>query len=265
MKKPRELGRIVSIPIESVEPNPAQPRKIFSKRELLSLSDSIRQNGLMQPITVRKKGSSYELISGERRLRASKEAGLREIPAMVVSASEERSAVLAIVENMQREDLNFFETAEAIRLLLDRFGFSRTEAAEALSLSTPALSNKLRILNLTSEEKELILSSGLCERHARALLKIDDEALRKKALNEIIKKGLNVASCEDYIDTLLTPKIKKRRLILVKDVRLFINTITKAVDTMKAAGIKAEIKKEANDGKIEFIISIHSGAELKAQ
>ena len=265
MKRSKETARVVLIPVGSIVPNPFQPRRIFSEKELLALSDSIRQNGLMQPITVRKIKDGYELISGERRLRASKEAGLSEIPSIVVSADEERSAVLAIVENMQRENLNFFETAEAIRLLIDRFGFSRSEAARQLSLSTPALSNKLRILTLDSDEKEMILSSGLCERHARALLKIENETLRKKALSEIIRKGMNVSCAERYIDTLITPKIKKRHLVFVKDVRLFLNTINKAVDTMKASGIKADFKKEAFDDRIEFTVSIPTEVAAKAQ
>ena len=181
--KEKQVNRVISIHINEIFPNPNQPRTEFNEQELQQLSDSIRVNGLLQPLTVRKNVyQQYELISGERRLRASKLAGLTEIPAIVVDTDERQSAIFALIENIQRADLNFFEEAIAIKNLISEWNITQEEASERLGKAQSTLANKLRLLKLGSEEQQMILQNGLTERHARALLKINDEKKRKSGM-----------------------------------------------------------------------------------
>ncbi|MDD6235888.1 MAG: ParB/RepB/Spo0J family partition protein [Clostridiales bacterium] len=256
--KEKQINKVISININEILPNPNQPRTEFNEQELQQLSDSIRINGLLQPLTVRKNiYNKYELISGERRLRASKLAGLTEIPAIVVDTDERQSAIFALIENIQRADLNFFEEALAIKNLISEWNITQEEASERLGKAQSTLANKLRLLKLNDEEQQMILQNGLTERHARALLKINDEEKRSQALIHIIEKKMNVIQAETYIEQLLSaPKPEKKRILIIKDVRLFINTINKALDTMKRAGIQAETQKKQNDEFIEYVVRI---------
>ena len=250
------VSKVYLLPISEIVPNKSQPRRHFDPNELEELSQSIKENGLIQPITVKRLLGGYELISGERRLRASAMAGLVKIPAIVVSATEEESALFALIENLQRSDLNPFETAAAIKALITEWGVTQEEAAKKLSMSQPALANKIRLLSLTPFEQELIIDSGLTERHARALIRLNSSTDRLCAIEEIRKRKLNVSQTERMINEFLSHKKRKKPIIYVKDVRLFVNTIHKAVDVMHTAGIDADFKKIEHKDTIEFSITV---------
>ncbi|MCL2003934.1 MAG: ParB/RepB/Spo0J family partition protein [Oscillospiraceae bacterium] len=259
-----ESRRVHMIKADDIRRNPYQPRSYFDEDGLNDLSESIRQYGILQPLTVRRgERGGFELVAGERRLRASRLAGLREVPCIVLDATEKQSGVLALVENLQRCDLDFFEEAEGIRRLIRQFGLSQDEAARRLGKSQPAVANKLRLLRHPSEVADAIRRHGLTERHARALLRIEDSDSRLEAVDAIAKGKLNVAQTEEYIERLLDPKPPGpepkrgiRTLYIFKDIRLFLNTVTRAVDTMKRSGVNASIDKEEADGRIRLTITI---------
>lgn len=256
----RELGKIIDISVNLIRPNPNQPRQYFDSSQLTSLAKSISQDGIIQPLTVRKVNNYFELISGERRLRAAKLAGLRSVPCIVVDITDERSAVLALIENIQRSDLNFFEEAEAISVLIQEYGMTQEDAAIRLGMAQSTIANKLRLLKLSSIEKKMIISNNLSERHARALLKVSSEEKRSQVLTYIIDNNLTVNAAEKYISSLETKeKIKasyKKRSPVLRDVKLFFNTVDKAVNVMKLAGVDAQVKKKHHDGLIEYTILI---------
>ncbi len=253
-----DKNKVIQVNIESILPNPAQPRRVFNEQELLALSRSIRTNGLLQPITVRKTNQGYELIAGERRLRACKIAGLSTIACIVNDCSPETSAVLAMTENLQRQDLQIFEEAEGIRKLIEQWNVTQEEAAMRLGKSQSTLANKLRLLRLSEEERAKITREGLTERHARALLRINDEKMRAKTLNEIIAKNLNVQQTDELIERLLSgrKKTKAKHIFIVKDVRVFFNTINHAIEAMKLSGINAQTRRDETDEYIECIVRI---------
>ena len=260
MFKSRDKLKLLRLPVDHILPNPSQPRKVFDEDELVSLAQSIRENGLLQPVTVcRSADGTYLLVAGERRLRAAKLAGLREIPALLTDCDRENSAVLALLENLQRQDLNVFEEANALLRLLREWEITQEEAARRLGMSQSALANKIRLLRLTPEEQELILEQGLSERHARALLKIDDVALRRRVLENVIQRGLNVSQTETLIASLSLPREtppRGRRTFVAKDVRLFLNTIDHAVATMQTAGIPAQTRRTETDDYFECTVRI---------
>lgn len=261
----RELGKIVDIPIDFVKPNPNQPRRHFDSQELTSLAKSISQDGIIQPLTVRRVEKYFELISGERRLRAGKIAGLKTVPCIIVDISDKRSAILALIENIQRADLNFFEEAEAIAMLIQEFNITQEETAMRLGMAQPTIANKLRLLKIPPHERAMIFNNKLTERHARALLKINDETKRREVLNYIIENNLTVDATEKYIKSFeekekIEESYKKRSPIL-KDIKLFFNTVDKAVKVMQLAGVDAEVKKQKHDGLIEYTILITDNKE----
>ncbi|MGN0601626.1 MAG: ParB/RepB/Spo0J family partition protein [Oscillospiraceae bacterium] len=263
----RELGKIVDIPIEMVRPNPNQPRRHFDSQELASLAKSISQDGIIQPLTIRRVDRYFELISGERRLRAAKIAGLRSVPCIIVDISNQRSAVLALIENIQRSDLNFFEEAQAISLLIKEFGLTQEETAMRLGMAQSTVANKLRLLKLTAQERQIIFKNKLTERHARALLKIEDEGKRNAVLAHVIENGLTVDETEKYIQSLekqdqVRESYQKRSPIL-KDIKLFFNTVDKAVKVMRLAGVDAEVKKSRHDGIIEYTVLVPEKKEAE--
>lgn len=255
-------NKISDIPIIKIRPNKAQPRKTFNEDELKALSLSIAENGILQPLTVRKvSAAEYELIAGERRLRASVIAGLRKVPCIVIKCSDKESAVYALLENLQRCDLGMFEEARGISRLIRRYGLTQEEAAAKLGKSQSTVANKLRLLRLTYEEQEWIVNAGLSERHARALLRISNETVRREALSKIISDNLNIRQTENLVSILLNscPKSEKSKGIskaVIKDVRIFVNTINKAIDTMRLAGIDAQSNKTDTDNFIEYTIKI---------
>lgn len=255
-------NKISDIPIIKIRPNKAQPRKVFNEEDLNALSQSIAENGILQPLTVRKVSTTeYELIAGERRLRASVMAGLRKVPCIVIKCSEKESAVYALLENLQRSDLGMFEEARGVSRLIRRYGLTQQEAAVKLGKTQSTIANKLRLLRLSYEEQEWIENADLSERHARALLKLGDEGARREALSKIISENLNVQQSENLINLMLnsSPKNNKKQgtsKAVIKDVRIFVNTINKAIDTMRLAGIDAQSDKTDTDNFIEYTIRI---------
>lgn len=264
----RELGRIIDVSITDIVPNPHQPRKHFAIDELTSLAKSISKEGIIQPLTVRRDNVGFELISGERRLRAAKLAGLRSVPCIVINADQRRSSVLALIENIQRADLNCFEEAEAISRLINEGGLSREEAAAHLGMAQSTLANKLRLLKLSPSEQDIIREKRMGERHARALLKIQDENIRKETLIKAAEGGWTVETLEKYIMRMEREEAKKssyeKRSVMLKDVRLFFNSVNKALNVMKMAGIEAETKKTEYEDYIEYIIKIPNEDKTKS-
>lgn len=261
----RDDNKVLLIPTISIRPNKTQPRKNFDEQELKSLSQSIVQNGILQPLSVRRINSTeFELVAGERRLRAAIMAGLSKVPCVVLKCTDKESAVFALIENIQRRDLGMFEQARGIARLIRKYGLTQEQAAIQLGKKQSTIANKLRLLRLTFEEQEWIISASLSERHARALLRIDDEQLRREALSHIIADNLNVNQTEAYVTDVLmrrcaTPtvsKVKPEKKIVVKDVRIFVNTINRAVDTMRLSGINATSSKSETDEYIEYTVKI---------
>jgi ParB family chromosome partitioning protein len=256
-------NKICEIPTIKIRPNKTQPRKIFDEDKLRDLSRSIEENGILQPLTVRKiSQNEYEIIAGERRLRAAVMAGLSRVPCIIIKCNDRDSAMLALIENLQRCDLGIFEEARGISRLIRRYGITQEQAAKRLGKSQSTIANKLRLLNLSYDEQDWIVQAGLSERHARALLKIYDQELRKEALSNIIARNLNVSQTEEMIDKLLYNNSVKEvvqkgtRKIVIRDIRIFINTINKAVDTMKQAGIDAVCNHIDSGDYIEYTVKI---------
>ena len=254
--------RVLSIPVDMIERNPNQPRKVFDEAPLFELAESIRVCGIIQPLNVRKIAEGkYELISGERRLKASKLIGMKTVPAIVMTVEEETSAVIALIENLQREDLSFFEEALAYEKLIRNYAFTQDALAFKLGKSQSAIANKMRLLKLSDDIKAKVVEYKLTERHCRALLKIDNENMRVKVLNTIIAKNMNVTETENYVEELkrkntAIEKKEKRVIPLFKDIRIFSNTVKQAVDMMKKAGVNADSKKKETDDYIEYLIRI---------
>lgn len=257
--------RVLYLPVERICPNPNQPRRFFEEAALKELSESIRQYGILQPLTVRRSANGYELIAGERRLRAAKLAGLHEVPCLLARAEEESSSVLALIENLQRRDLHYFEEAAAIAKLITAYGLSQEQAAEKLGKSQSAVANKLRLLRLSPDCALMLRQNNLSERHARALLRLSDEEERLSALREIVERGYNVAQTEEYIESLLketavTPPPRKPTYI-IKDVRIFLNGVRRQLGIMQRAGIHANAEREDTDEEIRLVIRIPKQAE----
>lgn len=262
---PEEVQRIAT---EKLLPNPYQPRKQFKSEELLSLAESIKENGILQPLLARRINNSdyYEIIAGERRLRAAILANLATVPCLIVDCDYEESAVYSIIENIQRSDLSFFEEAQAINQMQNHFGMTQEQIAKRLGKSQSSLSNKLRLLKLPADVRYFIEKEGLTERHARALLKLESEKQMWTALNLIKEKGLNVQQTEDYINSIINKAVKPHKNNIVKifkDVRIFVNTVNKAINTMKEAGIPAESNKTETDDYIEFLVRIPKNPQKK--
>lgn len=255
------MNDIHNIKTEKLLPNPYQPRHKFASDEMLSLADSIKENGILQPLLIRRINNSdyFEIVAGERRLRAAILAGIQEVPCIEIDCDYEQSAVLSILENVQRSDLSFFEEAAAIGQLIEHFGMTQTDVAKKLSKSQSALSNKVRLLKLPADVRYFIEKEGLTERHARALLRLEDEKDIWKVLNTVKEKGLNVEKTEKLIDSMLESAQKKPKRNIVRafrDVRIFVNTFNKAIDTMKASGIEAESEQNETDDYIELRVKI---------
>lgn len=256
-------SKAVFLPIESVRPNPYQPGREMSEEALADLCASIKQYGLMQPIVVRQiNDRDFELIAGERRLRACRMLGMAQISAIVVRAGGTDSAVMALIENIQRENLGYMEEAEAFCTLLSEHGITQEELAEKLGKKQSTIANKIRILKLSPQIRALLAENNLSERHARALLRLNDEKSRLKALNIIISRGLNVSKSEEIIDFMIDAQnqqqkeSKTKNIRIFKDIRIFSNTIRQAVDLMKKSGILAQSTKVENEDYIEYNIKI---------
>ena len=252
-------SRVRYIPINTVRPNPQQPRRSFDETALRELADSIRAYGILQPLTVRDRGGFYELVAGERRLRAARIAGLREVPCLVAEVGEEDAALLALIENLQRRDLDYMEEAAAIARLIGRYGLSQQQAADKLGKSQPAIANKLRLLRLAPPVIDCLRQYGLTERHARTLLRLTDPEQQLAAARHMGQRGLNVAQAEQYVDALTaenrTAPPQRRPTYIIKDVRLFLNSVERGVRLMQSAGVGAEVGRR--DTEEEILLTIH--------
>lgn len=252
-------SRVRYIPINTVRPNPQQPRRSFDETALRELADSIRAYGILQPLTVRDRGGFYELVAGERRLRAARIAGLREVPCLVAEVGEEDAALLALIENLQRRDLDYMEEAAAIARLIGRYGLSQQQAADKLGKSQPAIANKLRLLRLAPPVIDCLRQYGLTERHARTLLRLTDPEQQLAAARHMGQRGLNVAQAEQYVDALTaenrTAPPQRRPAYIIKDVRLFLNSVERGVRLMQSAGVGAEVGRR--DTEEEILLTIH--------
>ena len=255
-------NKILNIETSLILKNPNQPRKIFSEAALFELAESIKECGIIQPLTVRKLPTGYyELVAGERRLRAAKLLSLAAVPAVCVNIDNNTSALIALIENLQRQDLSFFEEAISYDKLIREFSYTQEELAQKLGKKQSTIANKIRLLRLSDDIKSRAVEYNLSERHCRALLKINSEEMRIKILNTIISKNMNVIDTEIYIDSLsfqnATKAKKERRIIpLFKDIRIFTNTVKQAVEIMKKAGVPANSQKKETDEYIEYVIRI---------
>ena len=250
--------QILELPIEQIHPNPYQPRQSFEQEPLEELARSIQQAGILQPLSVRRSADGWELIAGERRLRAAKLAGLSTVPCLALQADAESSSLLALMENLLRADLDVWEEAYAIKSLIGEFHLSQEEVGQKMGLSQSAVANKLRILKLPDDIIKTLRKEGLSERHARALLRLSDETLQRKALDHIIRGHLTVAKAEEYIERLCRspqPPRQATPIYRTRDVRLFLNTLHRSLGIMRSAGLKAQFdQKESPD---ELVLTVH--------
>lgn len=253
------MSKVMQIQIKKIAANPNQARVYFKEEELTSLAESIKQNGILQPLSVRKISyDTFELIAGERRLRAAVLAGLDTVPCIIVNVDDKQSAVFCLLENLQRQDLGFFEEAEGISALMGIYQMTQQQIAEKLGKNQSTIANKLRLLKLTPEERKLISVNQLTERHARALLALATEEERKRILMLAIEKKMNVAEMEKLIELqgIKQQKQRKKPVIILKDVRLFLNTVSHAIETMKQSGISAQEERRETDDYIEYVVRI---------
>ena len=254
-------GRVVFIPVESIMPNRCQPRTRFEQESLARLSDSIKEYGIIQPLTVRENPEKssyssfqYELIAGERRLRAAKQIGIKEVPCIIIESDTKKSAELAIIENLHRDDLNIFEEASAIASLIALHKLTQEQIALQLSLTQAAIANKLRLLKLSEPEKSVILSNNLTERHARALLRIKSADERRKTLSHIVSHSLNVKQTEEYIDKLITPtEVKTEKFC---NYQTLITGIIKAIEATRNNGLTVRTLQTETDSDIVLTVQI---------
>ncbi|RDY23435.1 nucleoid occlusion protein [Romboutsia maritimum] len=257
-----EDKRVMEIPIENIVPNPYQPRKIFSQAALEELSNSIKVYGVLQPITVREKDDKYELIAGERRFRAAKLADFKTIPAIINNMSDESSAVLALLENLQREDLNFIEEAMGYENLIKEHSFTQQQLAEKLGKNQSTIANKLRILRLPGDVKIKLVENGLTERHARSLLKLPNEELMKEVLDKVIKNEMTVKKTEKLIKDILEDlqsqeePDKKQNIKGAMGIRIYLNTIKQAFDAILGTGIEAKYNEIDKGDYMEVVVKI---------
>ena len=258
-------NEVKQVSVDSIVPNPFQPRKTFNEESLQELSSSIKEFGVIQPLLVRRTDVGYELVAGERRLRASRLAGLTHVPVIFKDLSDQEMAELAMIENLQREDLHYLEEAEGYQSLISSFGFTQEELAKRVGKTQSTIANKLRLLKLDSEVRSIIVKENLTERHARSMLKLNDPVLQMQVLDTVREKNLNVRETEGLIEDVLaeisremSEKAKPKRNVvrIVKDVRIFLNTINKVVGEMKKTGLKIKIKQDQDDDFITINLRI---------
>ena len=253
LKTYMETGRVVFLPVRAIRPNPAQPRKVFREEALDELAQSIRQHGILQPLSVRRSGTGYELIAGERRLRAGQLAGLTELPCIVMNMDDRESGMAALVENLQRQDLDYIEEARGICTLMERFSMSQEQAARLLGKSQSSVANKLRLLKHSPPVLQALREGGLTERHARALLKLDCESEKLKAIAMIVRLGMSVARAESYIEGLLEAPEQKT---VKANVGAFLKSVSQTLDKIQRSGIPAISERRETDSQIVLTITI---------
>ena len=257
----REDRVLRRIRISEIVRNPNQPRRYFDPEAIATLAESIRQYGVLNPLTVRRTANGgYELVAGERRLRAARVAGLTDVPCLLINADGEDSSVIALVENLQRRDLDFFEEANGFKRLIEQFGLTQEEAARKVGKTQSAVANKLRLLRLPDSVRQFLQENGLTERHARALLRLGTEEQQLSAAQVFCRRRMNVAAAEAYIEDLLhrqqvTPP-KGRTTYIIKDVRLFLNSVDRGLHLMRQAGVNADWGRQDTDEEILLTIRI---------
>ena len=264
-ERKEDLKNITYINIDCIRPNPYQPRKQFNKAALEELCESIKQYGVIQPINVRKISSNaYELVAGERRLRAAKMAELNEMPAIIINIDDNNSAVMALIENLQREDLSYMEEAEGYHNLITEHGFTQEELAQKIGKSQSTIANKIRLLKLPPLVKKILADNNLTERHARALLKLHDEQLQLKVLKHVCEKNMNVKKTEELVDRAIERYTREAKeggserkfTRAIKDIRIFVNTIKQAIDLMKKSGVNVKAAQFDRGEYVEFVVRI---------
>jgi len=263
--KNKEIGKIVLIPVSRIVSNPNQPRRYFDQKALQELCRSIATSGLLQPVTVRRQEDDhYELVAGERRTMAYRTLGRDCIPAIIEDYSDEQSAVLALVENLQRKDLNYFEEALGIARLMRELQITQAEVSQRIGKAQSTVANKLRLLKYPDHLQKKMLQGGLTERHARAMLKIEEVDLREMVVDYVTDNQLTVEQTEQYIETLYEERNKPRstKVFVVKDMRIFLNSINKAVDMMRASGIPVNVDKNEDESYLEYNLRIPKKAVL---
>lgn len=258
--------KVYYIPVEQIIPNPYQPRRIFDRTSIDELCLSIRQYGILQPLLVRKPEDTedlYELITGERRLKAAKQAGLQEVPVIIKEFDERDAAVVSLIENLQRSDLSYWEEAKAFETLIRQHGMTQEMIADRVGKSQSTVANKLRLLRLSESVKKQLVFYHLSERHARALLRLQDEEMQLEILNEIVKKNLSVQETEKMVEKAFLvcqkkemQKKKETKVGFSGDLRLFFNTINKAIESMKRSGVIAQTEKSDCKDYIKYSIII---------
>lgn len=257
-------GGIIYLPVEDIYPSPVQPRRVFDETGIDELAASITEYGILNPLTVRLRTGRYELVAGERRLRAAKKAGFSEVPCILLDVNMEDASLIALIENLQRKDLDFIEEAQGIEQLLRLFGMSQEEAARRIGKSQSAVANKLRLLKLPEDVRDALRENSLTERHGRALLRLADPQEQRDALKYIVQYDLTVAATDEYIESLLAVKEAEeivsrqepKKLFILKDVRVFMNTLLHGIDLMKQGGIDAGMERTETDDRLIFTISI---------
>ena len=248
-----ETGRVMFLPARAIRPNPAQPRKIFREEALEELADSIRQPGILPPLSVRRVGSAYELIAGERRLRAAQIAGLSEIPCIIMNMDDRESGMAAMVENLQRQDLDFVEEAQGISRLMDAWTMSQDQVAKLLGKSQSAIANKLRLLRHSPRVLQMLRETGLTERHGRALLKLKTEEEKMAAIQVMTQQSMNVARAEKYIQELQKNAEKGPQRI---NVGMFLNNLNQSLARIQSSGIPAVSERRETEDEIVLTITI---------
>lgn len=256
LKTYMETGRVIFLPVKAIRPNPAQPRKIFHEEALDELAQSIRTHGILQPLSVRRTENGYELIAGERRLRAGIQAGLTEVPCILMNMDSRESGVVALVENLQRQDLDFVEEARGISLLMEKMSLSQEQVARMLGKSQSGVANKLRLLRHSPGVLSAIRQAGLTERHARALLRLPSEPEKMRAIDTIARLDMSVARAERYIDTLCAPEDEKTPRA---NVGAFLNGLNQSLARIQLSGIPAVSERRETDSQIVLTITIPKG------
>jgi ParB family chromosome partitioning protein len=259
-------ANVIQVEIDKIETNPYQPRTAFDEDALNELKESILRYGVIQPVLLRKMGNTYQLIAGERRLRATQLAGIKTIPAIVRKLSDEDAGMIALIENLQRKDLDFLEEAEGYKKMIEQFQMTQEEMAKRLGKSQAYIANKIRLLNLPPRVKKLIEENRgiITERHARALLKIKDENLQEEVLIKIICNRLTVRETDELVDGNISREIKQQKVRnrqkikkVIRDMRIYLNSIDQIIKEMKQSGIDAQIEKEIKESTIEIKIKIN--------
>ena len=254
LKTYMETGRVVFLPARAIRPNPAQPRRSFDETALGELTESVRCHGVIQPLSVRRVGGGYELIAGERRLRAAQAAGLGEVPCIVMTMDDAESGLAALIENLQRQDLDFLEEAMGISRLIRTQNLSQEQAARMLGKSQSAIANKLRLLRHSPQVLTAIQNAGLSERHARALLRLPTEPAKMRAIENIAALGMSVSRTEQYIDNLLSDQGKKPPTRV--NLGGFLNHLSQSLARIQSAGIGAVSERKETESEIVLTITI---------